>query len=108
VQRSRFAHWAAPVAFLAAISIGALFVRAGLEQGPHHHTNTPTTTVTSKTKKKHRHAHAHPRRRTYVIQHGDTLGGIAARYGTTITRLMQLNPGIDPNALHVGQSIRVQ
>ena len=39
---------------------------------------------------------------------GATLGGIAAKTGTTVARLEQLNPGIDPQALHVGQTIRVQ
>jgi LysM repeat protein len=104
VERSRVTRWAAPVAFLAAITIGALLVRAGLEQGKHR-AKTPTTTVASK--KKH-HAHSHKRPRTYVIQHNDTLGGIAARFGTTVARLEQLNPGIDPTALPVGKRIRVQ
>jgi LysM repeat protein len=108
VDRSRFTRWAAPVAFLAAITIGALVVRAGFEHGKHHNASPPTTTVTSKTKKKHRHGHTHQRAKTYTVQHGDTLGGIAAKTGTTVARLEQLNPGIDPTALRVGQTIRVQ
>jgi hypothetical protein len=35
------------------------------------------------------------------------LAVIAERLGTTVDRLMELNPGIDPQALRVGQSIRV-
>jgi LysM repeat protein len=104
VHRSRFTRWAAPVAFLAAITIGALVVRAGLDSGGHHHAQTPTTTVTSKKK----HTHSHKARRTYTVQSGDTLGGIAAKTGTTVARLEQLNPGIDPTALRVGETIRVQ
>ena len=106
MDRSRITRWAAPVAFLAAITIGALVVRAGLEHGRHPHVQ-PTTTATTKKKRK-THAHAHKGQRTYVIQPGDTLAGIAAKEGTTITRLKQLNPGIDPTALRVGQTIRVQ
>jgi len=45
---------------------------------------------------------------TYTIVSGDTLAGIAAKTGTTVARLKQLNPGIDPNALRIGQTIRVQ
>jgi LysM repeat protein len=109
MDRSRFTRWAAPAAFLAAITIGALVVRAGFEQGGHHNANPPTTTVTSKTKKKHRHGHQHHQvQKTYTVQSGDTLGGIAAKTGTTVARLLQLNPGIDPSALRVGQTIRVQ
>lgn len=104
MDRSRVTRWAAPVAFLAAITIGALIVRAGLHSGKHHHAQTPTTTVTSKKN----HGHKRPRARTYTVQSGDTLGGIAAKTGTTVARLEQLNPGIDPTALRVGETIRVQ
>ena len=108
MERSSFTRWAAPVAFLAAITIGALVVRAGLEHGGHHHKNAATTTLTTKTKKKHRQGHSHPPVHTYTVQSGDTLAGIAAKTGTSVTRLEQLNPGIDPTALRVGQKIRVQ
>jgi LysM repeat protein len=107
VERSSFTRWAAPVAFLAAITIGALVVRAGFEHGGHQQANTPTTTATSKTKK-HRHGHTHGPVHTYTVLSGDTLAGIAAKTGTSVTRLEQLNPGIDPTALRVGQKIRVQ
>lgn len=104
MERRRITRWAAPVAFLAAVTIGALVVRAGLQHG-HHHATTPTTTVTSKKKS---HGHRRPHRRTYTIQHGDTLASIAAKEGTTVARLMKLNPGINPTALTVGARIRVQ
>jgi LysM repeat protein len=106
VDRSRFTRWAAPVAFLAAITIGALVVRAGLEHGKHH-AKTPTTTATSKTKKTHGHGQKRHVRR-YTIQSGDTLGSIATKTGTTVAALEKLNPGIDPKALRVGERIRVQ
>ena len=105
MDRSRVTRWAAPVAFLAAITIGALVVRAGFHSGGHHRAQSPTTTVVSKKKK---HAHAHKPHRMYTVERGDTLGGIAAKTGTTVARLEQLNPGIDPTALRVGQTIRVQ
>ena len=43
----------------------------------------------------------------YTIQSGDTLYGIASRYGTTVNAILQANPGIDPNNLRVGQQITV-
>jgi LysM repeat protein len=106
MDRKRIARWVAPVAFLAAITIGALVVRAGLRQGQHH-PNPATTTVASKKKKGHGHGQRNARQ-TYTIQSGDTLGSIAAKTGTSIARLQQLNPGIDPSALQVGDKIRVQ
>ena len=104
MDRGRLARWAAPVAFLAAITIGVLVVRAGFEHGNKHHAHQPTTTVNSK---KHGHKGRHVRR-TYTIKLHDTLASIAAKEGTTVARLEQLNPGIDPTALRVGQTIRVQ
>jgi LysM repeat protein len=106
VDRNRFTRYAAPVAFLAAVTIGVLVVRSGFEHGSHR-ANTPTTAVTSKTRK-HRHAHTQRRARTYTVQSGDTLGSIASKTGTSVARLEQLNPGIDPTALRIGQRIRVQ
>ncbi|MGZ4290359.1 MAG: LysM peptidoglycan-binding domain-containing protein [Gaiellaceae bacterium] len=106
MDRSRLARWAAPVAFLAAITIGVLVVRAGLQHGQKHHAQQPTTTVSSKGKKKHGHSRRHVRR--YTIQSGDTFASIASKTGTTVARLEQLNPGIDPTALRVGETIRVQ
>ncbi len=105
MDRNRIARWVAPIAFLAAITIGALVVRAGLHQGKHH--APPTTTTTSK-KKGHRHGHGPLHVRRYTIQSGDTLASIAAKTGTSVARLVQLNPGIDPTTLSVGQKIRVQ
>ena len=111
MDRSRLTRWAAPVAFLAAITIGALVVRAGFEHGKHH-AKTPTTTVASKKKKKTTttHGHGHKRRHVqrYTIQSGDTLASIATKTGTTVARLEQLNPHVDPTALRVGETIRVQ
>jgi LysM repeat protein len=104
VDRHRLARYAAPVAFLAAITIGALVVRAGFQHDKHT-ANTPTTTVN--TKKTHKHAHKR-HLRTYIVQSGDTLGSIATKEGTSVGKLEQLNPGIDPTALRVGEKIRVQ
>ena len=44
---------------------------------------------------------------TYVIQPGDTLSGIAARFGTTVSTLSSLNNIADPNKIYAGTTIRV-
>ncbi|MGE5552177.1 MAG: LysM peptidoglycan-binding domain-containing protein [Bacteroidota bacterium] len=43
--------------------------------------------------------------RFYTIQPGDTLIGIARRFGYFIDALLAINPGIDPNNLQIGQTI---
>ena len=44
---------------------------------------------------------------TYVVNRGDTLGAIAARYGTTVNDLVALNGIMNPNLIHVGQVLKV-
>lgn len=44
---------------------------------------------------------------TYVVKSGDTLGAIAARYGTTWQALQSLNGLSNPNYLYIGQVLKV-
>ena len=44
---------------------------------------------------------------TYVVQPGDTLSSIAARYGTTAAALATANAIADPNLIYAGQSLVV-
>ena len=44
----------------------------------------------------------------YVVKRGDTLSGIASKYGTTYQRLAQINGIANPNRIYVGQKIRVK
>jgi LysM repeat protein len=44
---------------------------------------------------------------SYRVERGDTLGAIAARHGTTVAALMQINNLSDPNFIYVGQRIRL-
>ncbi|HOB22197.1 MAG: LysM peptidoglycan-binding domain-containing protein [Firmicutes bacterium] len=46
-----------------------------------------------------------PGSRRYTIAAGDTLFSLAQRFGTTVSAITSLNPGIDPNRLRVGQVI---
>ena len=47
-------------------------------------------------------------KRYYTIRRGDTLGGIAARYGTTVGRLQSLNGIRNRNLIYAGHTIRVR
>jgi LysM repeat protein len=46
--------------------------------------------------------------RTYTVQPGDTLGGIADETGVPVERLQELNPNVDSQALVVGQTLRLR
>jgi LysM repeat protein len=49
-----------------------------------------------------------PVRRTYVVREGDSLLSIADKTRVSIDTLRALNPGIDEQALQVGQRIRLR
>ena len=44
----------------------------------------------------------------YTVQSGDTLSGIATKYGTTYQHLADLNGIVNPNLIYAGQKIRVK
>lgn len=48
-----------------------------------------------------------PAGRTYTVKPGDTLSGIAAKYGTTWQHLQQINGIANANLIHVGDVLRI-
>ena len=48
-----------------------------------------------------------PAAKTYTVQSGDTLSGIAAKYGTTYQRLAQINGIANPNVIYPGQVLKI-
>ena len=95
------------MAFLAAVTIGAVVVRAGFQHGKHPG-RTAATTLTAETTITRPHHHKRGHVQTYTVQSGDTFASIATKTGTTVARLEQLNPGVDPTTLRVGEKIRVE
>jgi LysM repeat protein len=44
-----------------------------------------------------------------TVKQGDTLSGIAKKFGLTLDQLVKLNPGIDnPNKIFTGQKIKIK
>ncbi|MFB5192596.1 LysM peptidoglycan-binding domain-containing protein [Alicyclobacillus fastidiosus] len=43
----------------------------------------------------------------YIVQRGDTLGTIAAKYDTTVEAIAKANGIRNPNVIHKGQILRV-
>ncbi len=125
-RRQELTRYGAPAAFLAAVTIAVILIKAGLNGGsgstttveslPTMSTATKPTTTTTKLVLTGPQAATTttttetttPGAEYYVVQSGDTLGSIAQKYKTTVDELMTLNPGTDPTALHIGQRIRVK
>jgi LysM repeat protein len=110
--RAELARFAAPAAFLLAVTIAILLVRAGLgSEGtaiPAEATSTRTTTTAPTTTSTTTRTRPAETRRFYTVERGDTFGSIAAALDTTVDELRVLNPGVDPTSLRVGQKIRVE
>jgi LysM repeat protein len=108
-ERNWLARVAAPLAFLVLATLGVVAVRAALQEGDSAATATVTVTTTTETTTNEQPAGTTTKRRGkfYRVQSGDTLETIAEKHGTTVEALLELNPGIDPVALNIGQRIRV-
>ncbi len=44
---------------------------------------------------------------SYKIKSGDTLYKVSRKYGVSVSSIKAANPGIDPNSLRVGQTIKI-
>lgn len=125
-RTSTAARIVAPIAFLLAVTVLVLLVRSALDGSEQ---VAATDTVATGTEPAETQAPAEPDEPAetegnqepppppeteppadatyYTIESGDTLEAIASEHDTTVERLLELNPGIDPVALTVGQRIRV-
>lgn len=100
------------------MTVAVLLVRAGLgaSDGPAT-TLVPTTAATTAERPRTTRTATVPattrattseQARFYTIESGDTFGSIAAEFDTTVDRLRELNPDVDPTQLTIGQRIRVE
>ena len=114
--RHELTRYGVPAAFLVAVTIAVLLVKAGLDDGSTNTTTAarptaPTTTTRATTTGRIVLTDTAPTTtaegRYHTIESGDTLGSIALQYDTTVEELVRLNPDVDPSALRVGDRIRV-
>jgi LysM repeat protein len=111
-------RYAAPAAFLLAVTIAVVLVRSGLEHGGSPSTTTPTTTAvtpppgrtrttTVKVKTKN-HTTKVRREVLWTVKAGDTFGVISAATGVPVKTIQRLNPKASSTSLFIGQKIRIK
>jgi len=117
VKSHGWQRYAAPAAFLLAVTIAVVLVRAGFEAG---HTpgstatatglpltqtvhTTPARTTTTKKKKRLK-----PAQQFTTVQAGDTFGVIAKRTGVSVATIQQLNPKVSSTRERPWLRIRIK
>ena len=117
-QRYPIARYLAPAAFLLAVTVAVLLIRAGMGGGDAGSVITATTTAattsgvttstTATTGTTGTIETGEAEAEFYAIQEGDTLDKVALDHGTSVEQLLLLKPEVDTNALQIGQRIRVK
>jgi LysM repeat protein len=97
-------RYAFPVLLLLLVTAAALVVRGTLSE----ETARPAEKPRPVQRAEPRTAVQRAATTFHLVEYGDTLGALAETYRTSVERLVELNPGIDPAALRVGQRVRVR
>jgi LysM repeat protein len=113
VKSDGWQRYAAPAAFLLAVTIAVVLVRAGFESG--HGTATQTTTSATTTTKQRTTtptttAVTPPKivKKFVTVQAGDTFSVISARTHVPVATIERLNPKVASTTLHIGEQIRIK
>jgi LysM repeat protein len=101
------ARYLAPLAIAAVATVAYVIVHKALI---HKHSPAPTPVVqtTNSATTATTTAAGSPKSKFYVVQPNDTLSKIAAQTGVSVATLEALNPGVNPNALHPSQRLRLR
>ncbi len=57
---------------------------------------------------KHSGGDSRPAAKAYVVEYGDTLTSIARKTGVPVARIRALNPGVDPQILISGETLKLR
>jgi LysM repeat protein len=95
----------APLALVACAVALFSIVSSGTEDPAEKTGSAPTATATPKPKAKQQPKE--PAGGTYVVKAGDTPLAIAEAEGVDVDDLLAANPDVDPNALTVGDELKI-
>jgi len=110
VRRDDWRRYAAPAAFLLAVTLAVVLIRSGINSGksPAAVTTAPsrsqaTTTTTKKKTKK-----APSSQRYWTVEAGDTFNVISSKTGVPVATIARLNPNASSTSLFIGERIRIR
>lgn len=98
-------RYVAPIAIAAVAVATYTIVHHALK---HKDTTASLSIVSTTTSSTRTAAHKVTRARFYFVQQNDTLSKIAAKTGVGLATIEQLNPNINPDALHLHQRLRLR
>jgi LysM repeat protein len=111
--RDDWRRYAAPAAFLLAVTVAVVLIRAGMQSGDGSQAPAPpaptashkavATTTTSTTTKRRTTA-----KRFWTVQAGDTFGVISSKTGVPVATIEQLNPTVKSTSLFIGEKLRLE
>jgi LysM repeat protein len=107
--RSSFARLLAPLALIAfSVAVAAIVLGSGVVGDDSSSETAGARDLPAATERADNQRKQNRTPRTYTIKANDTLSGIAERNDTTVERLLELNPELDPQGLVAGQKIKLR
>jgi LysM repeat protein len=92
-------RYAAPAAFLLAVTIAVVLVRSGLRQDASTPTASAPTAVSTATR---------PTKPFWTVRAGDTFGTISQKTGVPVATIERLNPKASSTSLFIGEKSRLR
>ena len=106
------ARFLAPIALVAfAFALYTVVQNARDDGGASSSSNTPAQTTPAKSgsgTKSGKKSDKRHLKKAHRVQPGETPSSIALKYGVTVKQLEKLNPDMDPQALTVGERLRLR
>jgi len=99
--------WIARVLALAALA-GAIVAIIVVASNTHLHSNSDNKSGHKNQPHNEQQKKPRTKKKTYVVQSGDTLTSIAHKTGIPVAELQALNPEIDPQILVEGETLKLQ
>jgi LysM repeat protein len=97
VQPDTWRRYLAPAAFLLAVTIAVVLIRAGMNAGSKQDSVTTTIAKVRKTPA-----------RFWTVRAGDTFVVISRQTGVPVRTIVRLNKGLSSTSLHIGQKVRLR